>query len=432
MVTSHIILPVALALALVLTGSIDRQAHAQVAPRRVAVVNAAADQDAGARLAESLRRALTFHAHLAPVPAGDLARALEAPLVPPHANPAALEEARATLEQARAAMARFAYDEALQALRRAEQRLLGLIPSEPVHALLARVVFERGRILLQRRDPGALQELALARRLDPSWDELDPSVYLPEVVQAFANAGDAGGAGADGAAAMPQATVEVTALFDGAAVYIDGRRAGRTPVRAHLVPGVHYVAGTFADHHVAGERVVLGQESRQVKLRFGRVTVDDRARNWRIGLVQAAPLTGIPRLRVTEIARSAAELSAADAVLLITDDRAGTLHIAIHDQEASTPSAWRPVVATSIDGLLASLAAARRDRGLVSGVAPAPRPEPGSLWSRPWVKAAVGTGIAASVLAIALRTLAAPGDQEVGAICCRVSSPGAGLAIPGP
>lgn len=405
----------ALSLAVTLAWAAAGAATAAAAtPRRVAVVNAASDQNAGAVLAGRVRAALAVHADLAPVPPGDLARALEEALAPPAPDPVALEEAGAAMARARAAMARFAYTPALEALEEAEARLLAIVPAPPATALLARLAFERGRIRLRHADmAGATRELTLARRLDPDWDSIDPSVYPPELVQAFETAG---------AEVTPDATLEVTSLFDGATVYIDGRRAGRTPLRAHLAPGVHYIAGTFADSHITGERLSLGREPRAVKLHFARVTLDERARSWRMGLVRQVVLFSADRRLMDEIARSVTELTGADAVVVIADDAAGTLYIAAHDERTAARSTWRPIAAISIESLLATLVQAPFDPRLPRS--PAEEPAGGPWWQSNWGKATIGAGVAASILTVALRSILDRKDTVTGSICCSVDRSG--------
>ena len=383
--------------------------------RQVAVVNAASDQGAGALLAGRVRAALDQHEDLAPVPPGNLARALEETIAPAAPDPVALQEAGAALDRARAAMARFAYAPALAALAEAEARLLALVPAPPSTAILARLAFERGRIRLRHGDgDSAMRELTLARQLAPDWDSIDPSVYPPELVQAFDTAG---------VEITPDATLEVTSLFDGATVYIDGRRAGRTPLRAYLAPGDHYIAGTFADSHITGERLTLGREPRTLKLHFSRVTLDDRALSWRKGLVQQVVLFSADRRLMDEIARVAADLTGADAVVVIADDAAGTLYIAAQGEHTAARSTWRPIAAISIESVLATLVETPFDPR--RSLRPAKEPARGPWWQSTWGKAGIGAGVTASILTIALRSLLDRQDAVIGSTCCRVDRSGA-------
>src|SRR5690606_35452074 len=133
--------------------------------------------------------------------------------------------------RAREAMEQFDDQSSLALLARAEQDLLAACPSPEGVRLLAETALERGRIhLRQRQRQRAVQDFVLVHRLDPE-RQLEPERYLPDVIEAFAEA-----VALDRATA-PAVTLEITALLDGAAVYLDGRFAGYTPLVTRVAAG---------------------------------------------------------------------------------------------------------------------------------------------------------------------------------------------------
>ena len=214
------------ALALV-AGWLPRVAGA--APRRVAVLNAAADSEAGARAAVALRRALLGETELSPLAAGDLSRALEEPLPAESEVDVALRQAAAEIETARNAIAHFDQPVARRSLGQAEALLLSVEPDERVIKLLADAGFQAGLVHLRDQNHGlAVDSFRLVLRLSPDRQALDPARYPPEVVQAFAAARVKSG---------DPVPLEVSATFDDVPVYLDGVRVGVTPLHTEVAPG---------------------------------------------------------------------------------------------------------------------------------------------------------------------------------------------------
>lgn len=423
-------------------------ATAEAAPRRVAVVNTATDQDAGAELATRLRMALALEPTVTPIPPGDLARALEGALRPPAA--ADLDRIAAWLSRAREDMAQFDYQGSLAGLAEAEQQLLAAWPSPESARLLAEIALERGRIYLrQRQRERAVQEFMLVHRLDPE-RQLEPERYLPDVIDAFAEAvaraqvqdRDAGvgvqpdgqqppGTPARDRQAGSSVALEVTALLDGAAVYLDGRFAGYTPLSMRVAPGAHYVAGSFAGRAAGGQRIHAdaARGRTAVKLDLGTITVDERALHWRHGFVSREPGPLDPGL-AAELGRGAADFTGADAALLIATGVDGGLHVASYDLRTRTAGDWTAATERGIELVLARFADTDSDPrifadpSLPGGLLPDTRDRIDRPWyRRPFYRGLVNSGIAVSVAAVVFYAVL-QGSNTIGGICCTLGSTG--------
>lgn len=415
---------------------------AEAAPRRFAVVNAARDQAAGAELASRLRTVLALEPMVTPIPPGDLARALEAALPPPAA--ADLASVADLLARAREAMAQFDYQSSLSLLAQAEQALLAAWPSPESARLLAETAIERGSISMrQRQRERAVQDFALVHRLDPE-RQLEPERYLPDVIEAFAEAGDRAGV-RDGDTAPP-VTLEVTALLDGAAVYLDGRFAGYTPLTTQVAPGAHYVSGTFAGQVAGGQRIIAGAARGHtlVKLGLDSITVDERARHWRLGLVNgydgAAPGSAAPGREpapldpalAAELGRGATDFTGADAALVIATGVDGGLHVASYDGRTRAAGDWTPASERGIEQVLqpfADTGAQALSDPLLSTSLPSSLLRDSSgrddrpWYRRPFYQGLVNSGIAVSVAAVVFYAVL-QGSNTISGSCCTIGSTG--------
>lgn len=405
---------------LTIAGTAVLGTSAAAAPRRIAVVNAARDQDAGASLAARLRTILALEPTVTPIPPGDLARALENAL-PSQDGIASAELAAAAdqLARARESLAQFDYEGALAYLAESEQRLLTTWPSPESTQLLADTVFERGRIYLrQKQRDRALRSLMLSHRLDPG-RELDPERYTPELIAAFAEAVT------HDQSLAPSVTLEVSGLLDGAAVYLDGRFVGHTPLTTTVSPDFHYVSGTFAGRAVGGQRIVAdqGRGITTVKLRMGAITTDERARHWRQGFVDRVPGPLAPDL-AAEIGRGATDFTGADAALVIASGPDGTLHLATYDVRSRQAGTWAIATEPAIEVALAPFTDTPGQ--------PQPLDGPGLLgsqrdskpwYTRPTYRGLVNSGIAVSVAAVVFYVVL-QGDHAVSGSCCTLGSVG--------
>jgi hypothetical protein len=422
---------------------------AQAAPRRIAVVNAAQDQEAGAELAATLRTAMDLDPMMTPIPAGDLARALEGALPAPGAED--LTGVADLLARAREDLAQFDYQSSLPHLAQAEQDLLAAWPSPENARLLAEIALERGRIFMrQRQRERAVQELVLVHRLAPE-RRLEPERYLPDVIEAFAEAMARAQEQARAQETNPAASValEVTALLDDAAVYVDGRFAGHTPLTTRVAPGAHYVSGTFAGQATGGQRIIADAARGQVsaKLGLGSVTLDERARHWRErfvierGAAEAAPGTAAPGTAAPgpapldpglamELGRGATDFTGADAALVIATGIDGGLHVASYDARTRTAGDWAPASERGIEQVLQPFA----DTGTQLIGNPSLSPSlPSDLlvgsgvrddrpwYRRPFYRGLVNSGIAVSVAAVVFYAVL-QGSNTIGGTCCTIGT----------
>lgn len=348
------------------TGSVD------AAPRRVAVVNGAADQDAGAALAAQVREALEEAEELAPIPAGDLSRALEHRLPESSVVADQVAEADEALARAGAAFTRFDYDAALAELAVAEQELLEAPPAPTVLVRLADVNFQAGLIHIAGDDTArALRAFRAVRRLDPARTELDPARYPPSVVELYAQSGDP---------VPASGRIRVSAPYDGTAIHLDGAEAGATPIELPAAPGIHYVHASYPDHRIWGQRVEMLGPQAEVKVRLERLTVDERGRELRRRTLDGEPWAGA--------AAAAAALTGVDAVVLIrgTEDE---LETALYDAGSGRLSDWR---AADVDPGLLVAPLVPAPRVAIEGPEQPPIVGPGERpwYQKTWGRAAIG------------------------------------------
>lgn len=366
-------------------------APAFAAPRSVVIVNLASDQASGARAAAALRAALAGAEDLAPLPSGDLTRALEGALGPDPAE-RALAEGQAHLAAAAAAFDRFKGRQARAELRRARAALLASPPEPRLTGLLAEVAFRTALVHLREDNRGlALAELELSQRLAPARGPLDPVRWPPQVIAADAEARRR-------IASADAGTLLVTATFDGAAVFVDGVRRGVTPATVEIGAGLHDVVVASPAHRVASARVeVEGDERIAVTL-----DLEPRSRVERAEASRHAVARG--DLPVERAADLACELAETGAALVVTG---APPVVAVFEAGPQRLSFARPV-----DGEVTRLFGLLQPVGMPALVARATGPSETPPWyAEPWGVAAIGTGVVATVLGV---LAAQGGDSEPG------------------
>ncbi len=316
-------------------------ASALAAPRPVAMVNLARDQQAGQVAVAKLRNALAGQPELTPVASGDLSRALERPLARLGPMERDLERAKRSFVDARKAEAMFSYAAALRKLAEAETILLGLPPTPQITGLLAEANFRAGLIYaIDKKKALALRSFRTVRTLAPARRALDPGRYAPSVVALYAQAANA---------PIGNAQTKVTTTYDGAMIHLDGRKIGRAPITIALSPGVHYVVATFKGHKPSGVRLLLASgASPQTRLRLQALRVDEKARLLRRRSLATA------NLGYLDVGRRVARLAKVDAVIIVSGD--GTMiSSALYDTRSDLLGKWRRFGNTHIDTILAPL-----------------------------------------------------------------------------
>ncbi len=403
---------------------------ADAEPRRIAIVNLAHDQEAGARLAREARTRLILTPDVMPLAAGEGARALEDALAPATSAANALAAAQGYLATAREELAQFEYASANAQLDIAESRLLATWPSLRASQLLADVCFERGVLLVRTGQvEQALIEFIAVHRLDPKRGALNPARYLPAVVETF---DDAALRVADPGST---ATLRVTSPIDGAPVHVNGRYVGTTPIAVALAPGIHYVTGTFADRHIDGQRIEIGRKIGQAehRLLFERYVDSDRARQWRRTIIitrrrgssaqGSAAQTG-PDIEPSELFAAAMELGGTDGVIVIADDRDGDLYLAVYDGYQPQQTGWVRADAATVEARVRRLARVVGPAVASPEILPPAEPDDrddGYGWVAPAaLNTAVGVGLAAAIIYAVLR-----GPSGVVGTCCSTSGEGA-------
>jgi hypothetical protein len=368
---------------------------AAAAPRRVAVLNAARDGAAGAQVARDLRDRMAREPQLTPLPTGELSRALEGELPVGSAAERASARARAHLDAAGAAMARFDHPQARRALARAEATLLAQPPEVPLIALLAEVSFETGLVHLREQNRGlAIDSFRLVHRLVPEAPPLDPARYPPDVVKAF-----------DAARKPPggSARLEVTSTFDGVALYLDGQRIGATPLALEITAGPHFLVATKPGFAGRGTRIDAAPGDRvALDLELVPLSLPERALGARKRAVAARD-----RANLRHAARSAATVAGVDAVVVIGEAEGGAMTASVYERAGDRLSVARPV---------------DRDVGKLLGlVVPAPAPGPADLlldltptgpaawYQKPWGVLSIGGAVLLTVVGVvALTSLSEP------------------------
>jgi PEGA domain len=342
----------------------------------------------------------TLRARLEPRPGIALPRdaaraALEEPL-PTDADgaggPATRPRAAQLVRAARDAYSRFDYDGALERLRQAELALATAPPVADVTRLLVDVNLLAGVVQADRGDTAhALEAFGVVRRLDPERTALDPGSYRPRVVALYAQAA---------AVEARRARLDVVTDPAGAEVWIDGRRAGTSPLSATLEAGPHYVGAVAEGNAPRLERPVLraGQDSR-LSLLLSRSPPEERAQKARADLLAG-------RLGWDRGPAALAAAASLDLVVLVRDGGDGP-EAAVYDARAGALGVFMP--AAPVEPVLVALATALAAppapvASLVGGKgrerdAPPPAAAP---WYRSWWLAppllAVGAAVALGTL----------------------------------
>ncbi len=318
---------------------VGQAATAQAAPRRVAVVNMAEHQATGAKAAAALRAELASQDDLSPTRAGDLSRALEGPLGALSADARQIARVRGLFVAARKAKAKFAYAAALRRLAEAEVVLLGITPSNKVNALLAETNFRAGLIHAADNKRGrALRAFRTVRSLDSKRAALDPGRYPPPIVALYAKAATT---------PIGNARTKVTTTYDGATVFLNGRKIGKAPITIALSPGIHYVVATLKGYRASGAKLELSDGSAPpTRLRLQTLSIDDQARLLRRRLYK--------RGQFLTLGREVARLAQVDAVVIIGGPKK-VLSAAIYDTRSDLVSTWRRFDTTPVDMILTPL-----------------------------------------------------------------------------
>ncbi|HTA17703.1 MAG TPA: PEGA domain-containing protein [Polyangia bacterium] len=368
------------------------QASAQSVSVRVGLADVATSAEGHAAVAALRARLETRPAIALP---HDAARAaLEEPLGAQEeegAGEAATRPRAAQLVRAaRDAYSRFDYDGALERLRQAELSLATAPPVPDVVRLLVDVNLLVGVVQADRGDaPRALEAFRAAQRLDPARKALDPGSYRPRVVALYAQA-----------AAAPEprrARLEVVTDPPGAAVWIDGRRAGTSPLSSSLEVGLHYVAAVAEGSAPRLEKPLLraGEDTR-LSMLLSRSPPEDRARQARAELLGG-------RLAWDRGPAALAAAASLDLLVIVRDVPGARSVAAIYDARTGELGPWRPAAPAEpvLVALATALATAPARASLVTnGAARDPSPAAATPWYRSWwlappliaVGAAVGLG----------------------------------------
>jgi len=210
--------------------------------------------------AKAARHIVSKTPGLRPTHSGALAQTLEGPLPEGGPDGPTLAAANRALAASEAAFQEFKSRLAGAELQKARRLLFSLTPSPTTNKLLARVSFRLGLMHLRANNMGlATSEFVLQYRLDPD-SKIDSLRFPPSVVRAFEQAR---------ARATPQtsASISVTATYDDASVFLDGRKLGTVPLELSVTPGAHVLAISAPQYQPAAQTLELDPGDRQ-DLRF--------------------------------------------------------------------------------------------------------------------------------------------------------------------
>ncbi len=306
-------------------------AAARAEARRVGFANVARDGQAARTAIESSRKLVVAKAGGEEVSMVQARAALEEPIEPGAGDErAVLERARTQLDAAHAALKAFEYDDALDRLRQADATLRAMMPTADVTTALYEVNLLAGQVYAARsEEPRALEAFRLARRLVPELTSLDPARYRPQIVSLYDKAGASPGAAAG--------SFNVITEPPGAAVWLDGRPAGASPIElTGLAPGEHYLGLSLDGHVPRNERIVVGKDARaEQSYLLARLPAEQRARALRVGLAR-------PGLKDDDYRRGAAllaDVASVDVLVLVRSDD-DKIVAAAWDVHAGRLGAW--------------------------------------------------------------------------------------------
>lgn len=367
------------------------------APKTVAILNMSTSAESF-ELSAKARRIVDAKPDLQTTNPGDLSRALEGAFPTGGPDQLIISQAVTALDASAQAFADFKKKRARESLKNARTLLFSIPPSPRTSQLLADVSFQMALTHLRDENRGLADlELELLHRLDDR-EGIDPVRYPPDVVKAFNHSRAL-------VIGQPPATstVEVSATYDGAPVYLNGRLVGPSPVKIKIVPGRHLIAVAAPKYQTKTLLLEVDQNSSEtLRIDLKPRSAVGRALEMRFDASQ----NGLLNKHIRQAAAHTALLVGSDAVLVILDSENGP-RAALYDQRLDRLSYRRPV-----DNNLGRLL------GLIIET---PRPSiierPQIVSTVPWYRsplgiAAIGGGTAALTITI-LGILSLGGDEQM-------------------
>ena len=285
-------------------------AWAQDAAKTIAIVNLGAADDAEATTAHA-RRIIARTPGVRPTETGDLAQALEGRL--PEGGPDApiLADAQRALDESEAAFGLFKSRLATSKLGEARRSLFSATPNDRTTALLADLSFRMALIHLRADNMGLAQsEFELHHRL-LSDSKIDPVRYPPSVVNAFEQARKN----------VPQkltATLSITASYDGAPIFLDGKPVGTAPLSLPVAAGAHIIAIAAPKYEPAAPTSDIDPgDTQKIKSGLQPRSLVTRALELRFQAQESGYDEDSLRLAASRVSR----LVGSDAVLIITGEK---------------------------------------------------------------------------------------------------------------
>ncbi|MBL4634348.1 MAG: PEGA domain-containing protein [Kofleriaceae bacterium] len=372
-------------------------AELAAAPKNIAILNMSTAPES-AQVAAKARQIIDNNPELRTTNPGDLSRALEGMF--PLGGPDVLifEKVDQALELSEQAFSSFKPKLAKVNLEKARALLFSLPPSRPAYQRLADLSFQMALIHLRDENRGlAIREFHLLHKLDAR-ESIDPVRYAPDVVKAFTQSRAQLAAAAD-----KSSTITVSATYDGAPVYLNGKLVGNAPIEIAVVPGTHLVAIAAPQYQAVTRALEIDPDSNEL-LRFDLKPRSPvvRALNMRYQASQ----TGLLDDQIREVAARTALLVGSDAVLVLIDKGDETV-ATLYDQRLDRLSFNRPVD-ESLDMLLGLVIETPRP-GIVEAAAPI---MPTLPWYRsPLGIAAIGGGTAITIGILGVLTLSGSGPE---------------------
>jgi hypothetical protein len=356
------------------------------APRTIAIVNLS--ENVGASEASGkVRDLLDKTPDLRPTTPGDLARALEDALPEGGVDAPTLRVAAEALAAGESAFIEFKSRQARAELDKARRALFSLAPGEQTNKLLADVSFQMALIHLREQNHGlAMGELQLLHRLE-SRDSIDPVRYPPDVVRAFKEA-------RKGAFGGNSATISISATYDGAPVFIDGKAAGTSPLTIEVSAGAHIVAISAPQYQAAATMIDIDPGATQSH----RIDLEPRSPVTRaLELRFDARARGLGPEVLREAAARVSRLVGSDSVMLIVDGEDEGPKATLYIQHLDRLS-YRHAVDDQLKRMLGLVLEVPRPT-LLDGVR---EPGPVPWYKKTWGIAAIGGGTALTTVGLIL------------------------------
>ena len=332
-----------------------------------------------------------------------------------------LAEATHALAEARDLLARFDLGAAIAKVDVGEQVLLEVFPTKAATLLYADLEFAKGLAYSGMRSQSsagqASDAFALTHRLDPQ-RALDPALYPPDVVAAFA------AADLDTHASAKPVTLTIVSPFstnsydsdaDVAELWLDGHDVGRLPMVATIAAGPHIVVATGVRRITTGQRITVGATA-PTRIELPATAASAAVQLGRLRRLLADSTNVDERNAAMEHIAKLTSLT--DAVIIAHQRNGDGLRVQLWRRYAGGFDDGRPLAAHPDDHANAMVAVLfppprKLELGPPFFVTPMPPPDR-AWWDKRWVQVGfVGGALAVIATALIVSNLNTSGERSV-------------------